>query len=76
KDLGRIIGAFKTITTKGINQLYGISGQKIWQRNFYERIIRDNSELDSVRKYIQDNPMKWLDDPENPANISLPSSGN
>lgn len=42
---------------------------KIWQRNFYEHIIRDDNELDKIRKYIHDNPYKWDDDENNPKNI-------
>jgi len=59
KPLGRLIGAFKTISTKHINQLRGTPGVSLWQRNYYEHIIRDKSELDRIRHYIVDNPLKW-----------------
>ena len=42
---------------------------KIWQRNFYEHIIRDDNDLDKIRKYIHDNPDKWDVDENNPKNI-------
>jgi REP element-mobilizing transposase RayT len=39
---------------------------RLWQRNYYEHIIRDEEELDRVRQYITDNPAGWQDDEENP----------
>ncbi len=68
KPLGQIIGAFKTTTAKQINLLRGTPGASVWQADFYERIIRNDFELDSVRNYIQANPVRWesdLDDLEN-----------
>jgi hypothetical protein len=41
-------------------------GIKIWQRNYYEHIIRKENELNRIREYIQNNPMKWEFDRENP----------
>lgn len=38
----------------------------VWQRNYYERVIRNECELDAVRLYIQDNPRQWGEDGENP----------
>ncbi|MCP4287641.1 MAG: transposase, partial [Gammaproteobacteria bacterium] len=40
------------------------SGNKIWQRDYYERIIRDERELNATRQYIQANPLKWEQDRE------------
>ena len=45
-----------------------ISG-KLWQRNYYEHIIRDEDELNRIRKYMQENPYRWAEDEENPNNI-------
>jgi REP element-mobilizing transposase RayT len=39
----------------------------IWQRNYYEHIVRNENELNRIREYITDNPMKWEFDQENPA---------
>jgi REP element-mobilizing transposase RayT len=66
KPLGRLIGAFKTVSTKRINELRGTPGATVWQRNYYEHIIRDEEELNRVRQYIADNPARWQQDPENP----------
>ena len=39
---------------------------RLWQRNYYEHVIRDEEELDRIRQYIIDNPGRWEDDVENP----------
>jgi putative transposase len=66
KPLGRLIGAFKTVSTKRINLLRQTEGQIVWQRNYYERIIRNDREMGNVWRYIQSNPAMWADDNENP----------
>jgi len=66
KPLGRRVGAFKTLTTKRINELRQKPGETIWQRNFYEHIIRDERSFGQIVAYIQDNPLRWGFDPENP----------
>jgi REP element-mobilizing transposase RayT len=69
KPLGRLIGAFKTVSTKQINLLRGTEGQVVWQRNYYEHIIRGEREMDRIHRYIESNPSMWADDDENPANV-------
>ncbi|MEK7747595.1 MAG: transposase [Nitrospirota bacterium] len=66
KPLGQLIGAFKTVSTKRINELSGSSGIPIWQRNYYEHIIRDEKSLQQIREYIINNPLQWELDQENP----------
>ena len=66
KPLGRLIGAFKTVSTKRMNAAPGLP---VWQRNYYERVIRDEDELNRIRQYIIDNPMRWEEDEENPNRI-------
>jgi REP element-mobilizing transposase RayT len=67
KPLGRLVGAFKTVSTNRINEMRGTAELPVWQRNYYEHIIRNEAELAHVRQYIADNPERWNDDPENPA---------
>jgi REP element-mobilizing transposase RayT len=43
--------------------------RRLWQRNYFERIIRDEKELNKTRHYIRDNPCKWIDDEYNPVNL-------
>lgn len=57
--LGAIIGQFKSVVTKRINKLENRPGQFIWQRNYYEHIIRNEEDLFFTRKYIKLNPLKW-----------------
>ena len=61
-----IIRLFKSITTKRINERRGTRGVPIWQRNYYEHIIRNDDELNQIREYIMTNPLKWEFDRENP----------
>jgi len=65
-SLGAIIQNFKSVSTRMVNKMYYERGNKIWQRNYYERIIRNDRELDAIRQYIQDNPINWKKDQENP----------
>jgi hypothetical protein len=64
-SLGAIVGNFKSVTTRRINQIRHTSGGSVWQRNFYDRVIRHESELAAVRQYIRDNPANWALDKEN-----------
>ncbi|MCG2720893.1 MAG: hypothetical protein L6290_02600 [Thermodesulfovibrionales bacterium] len=64
--LGQIVAYFKYQTAKTINQIRNTLGTSIWQRNYYEHIIRDDRELQAIREYIRYNPLKWNDDEENP----------
>ena len=69
KPLGGLIGAFKTISTKQINILRDTEGQVVWQRNYYEHIIRNEPEMDRITRYIESNPSAWMDDDENPNRV-------
>lgn len=69
--LGSIVGAFKSLSTNGY--IRGVKefgwpafDGKLWQRNYYEHIIRNEHELNSTREYIENNPLQWALDRENP----------
>ncbi len=64
--LGFIVGMFKTECTKQINKLQNTPGRKIFQRNYYEHIIRNEIELSKIRQYIKNNPLFWKKDINNP----------
>ena len=66
KSLGSIIRSYKATVTRWCGQ-NGCASFK-WQRNFYERVIRNQSELSRIREYIVNNPLKWHLDKENPQN--------
>jgi REP-associated tyrosine transposase len=65
--LGQIIAYFKYQTTKFINQICHTPGNRIWQRNYYEHVIRNENDLNDIRQYILDNPVKWGMEENNPA---------
>jgi REP element-mobilizing transposase RayT len=62
KPLGRLVGAFKTVSTKQINQLRDMPGVPFWQRNYWEHIIRNEESLGRIREYIENNPARWAED--------------
>ncbi len=66
KSIGSLIAGFKSAATKRVNEMRNTPGAKLWQRNYYERIIRNEDELHRIREYIRNNPMKWAVDRENP----------
>jgi REP element-mobilizing transposase RayT len=61
-SLGSIVGQFKSAAAKRINPLRGVSGVPVWQRNYYEHIIRSDRSLDRIREYIAGNPARWAED--------------
>lgn len=69
-----VVQWFKTMTTnayiRGVKEAdWPPFAGRLWQRNYYERVIRDEDELKHVREYILENPRMWEMDKENPANI-------
>ena len=66
--LPKIVGRFKTNSAKQINQMRNTPGISVWQRNYYEHIIRDEKSLENIRNYIINNPAKWQDDDYNLTN--------
>ena len=67
--IGNIIAYFKYQTTNQINESQNTPGKKIWQRNYHDRIIRNDESLNNIRDYIINNPKTWEKD-EN--NINIP----
>jgi len=66
--LGAFVGGFKAATTKQINIIRNNPGCPVWQRNYYERVIRNDNELARAREYIMNNTLHWDNDENNPAN--------
>lgn len=67
ETLSNIIGAFKTTAATRINKLRGLIGIAVWQKSFYDRIVRNDGELQRIQEYILNNAFKWVDDRDNPA---------
>ena len=61
------MAGFKAASAGRINTLRGTPGASVWQRNFYEHVIRYEAVLNRIREYIEENPARWAEDPENPA---------
>ena len=77
--IGGIVGAFKSITThkyiQGVDEFgWPVFYKRLWQRNSYEHIIRDEADHERIAGYILDNPVNWDQDEENPQNLAR--SGN
>jgi putative transposase len=67
-SLGAILQNFKSVATRRVNRLTRHK-VTIWQRNYYEEIIRDEKAYENIRRYIIENPLRWDDDEENPLNL-------
>ena len=64
--LGEILRGFKTFSARRINQRRAVSAGPLWQRNYYEHVIRNEESLTQIREYILNNPAHWEFDRENP----------
>ena len=58
-SLGAVVRSFKSAVTARINSERGARPGGIWQRNYFDQIIRSRADLDRVRRYIRDNPVRW-----------------
>ncbi len=62
RSLSSFVAGFKSITTKRMNTIRNATGTPVWQRNYYEHIIRDQDSAARIRQYIQNNPIVWEQD--------------
>lgn len=62
--LPEIVRALKTYSARRINDVRGTRGKAVWQRNYYEHVIRDERSLQQIREYIAANPRNWQQDRE------------
>jgi putative transposase len=58
KSVGAIIRGFKGASTKRINELRNTRGERFWQRNYYEHVIRGENDYSRIQRYINENPMR------------------
>lgn len=68
-SLPTIVRSYKSAVAYRINLMRGTHGLSVWQRNYYEHVIRDEKDLQNKTDYIEANPMLWNEDDENPLNI-------
>jgi len=65
--LSEIVRAFKSFSARAIYRRKRSDGTPVWQRNYYEHVIRDERDLNRIRQYIVGNPACWAEDADNPA---------
>lgn len=68
-SLSSIVGAYKSMVTRQINERRVTPNAELWQKRFYDVIIRNEKSLNDIRQYILSNPQNWESDLENPANL-------
>jgi len=78
--VGDVVGAFKSFSTNeyilNVNQkCWKPFNKRLWQRNYYEHIIRNDDDLNEIRHYIKCNPYKWSEDENNPYNLKNKRNG-
>ena len=61
-SLGAAVRAYKSAVAYAVNAARATRGAPVWQRNYYEHIIRNDADLNRIRDYIANNPLKWMDD--------------
>ena len=66
RSLAALLAGFKAASTRRANAECAMPGVSIWQRGYYEHIIRNDESLDDIRRYIVENPVRWAFDRENP----------
>ncbi len=71
RSLGAFIAGFKSVTTRRINKRRGTPDALVWQRNYYDHIVRSERALEYVREYIATNPLRWHLDRENPEHTGV-----
>ena len=69
RSLAAMVRTFKSVATQRINAVRCTPGAAVWQRNYYEHIVRSEAELHRIREYIANNPAKWQLDRENPNRV-------
>src|SRR5439155_23207804 len=70
RSLQAIVPNFKSVSTRKINQVRDNPSHPVWQRNYYERIVRNEHELNAIRSYIGNNLQQWTLDAENPVRLA------
>ncbi|MBM3155874.1 MAG: transposase [Chloroflexi bacterium] len=68
RSLSTFVTGFKSAVTIRVNELRGTLCEPVWQRNYYEHVIRNEHDLNDIREYIVNNAQKWDSDSENPSN--------
>jgi REP element-mobilizing transposase RayT len=65
-SIAAVVGSFKSAVSRQINKMRDTPGVTLWQRDYFEHVIRDETALSAIREYIITNPARWERDRENP----------
>lgn len=66
RNLGAMVRGFKSAVSRRINEIRNTSGVTVWQRNYYEHVIRDEADYNGIVEYISCNPQRWMEDSLHP----------
>lgn len=69
KTIGAMVRGFKSAVTKFVNEARNSPGVPLWQRNYYEHVIRDDADYNRIAEYVIANPQRWIEDKLHPDNI-------
>ena len=75
KSIGALMAGYKSAVTKRINAIRQSPGAPVWQRNYYEHIIRDDADYRRIAEYVADNPHRWAEDTLHPDNVRATNVG-
>jgi len=70
--LSEIVRAFKTFSARRINEFRKTSGALVWQRNYYDHVIRNDTDYNRIAEYVANNPQRWMEDSLYPDAIGFP----
>jgi putative transposase len=70
RSVGALMAGFKSAVTKRINTIRKLPGTPVWQRNYYEHVIRDEDDYNRIIEYISANPQRWLEDSLHPDKVA------
>jgi len=65
RSIGSLVAGFKSAVTARINAVHCSTGISVWQRGYYDHVIRNEYEFDRITEYIALNPFRWAEDSEN-----------
>lgn len=66
RNVGSMVRGFKGAASRRINQLRSTPGDPVWQRNYYEHVIRDDADYNRIAEYVVNNPQRWTEDSLHP----------
>jgi REP element-mobilizing transposase RayT len=69
RSLSSFVSGFKAATTRRVNAIGRVMTVPLWQRNYYEHVIRDERDLERIRQYVADNPARWHEDGYHPSKL-------